>query len=182
MKMKTVYRLIAIGVAVAAIYSVATAGSMYSWSSGETLTASQLNANFNHIHNNMVGGHGARLVDADVASNAAISRSKLAAYQSLPLAWAKVGNGSTTCSSSPCTVADQYGVSGVTRSGAGIYVVTLSTAMSDSEYAVIVSSQTADVVCGGIAASTTLVSVVCRTVASSPAAADAVFSLSVYDT
>ncbi|HEX2617374.1 MAG TPA: hypothetical protein VHL57_07510 [Flavobacteriales bacterium] len=158
----------------------AIGGSIYTWSSGENLSASTLNATFQHIHNNMVGGHGARLVDADVSASANISRSKLAAYPALPLAWAKVGSGTTACSSGTCTLGDSYGVTSVTASSS-VYTVTLTTSLGDTEYGVLVSSHTNDRHCTGFPATATTVTVNCRTIASSPAAGDAVFTVSVFD-
>lgn len=159
----------------------AGASSIYSWSSGEVLTHSQLNANFAHIHNNMVGGHGARLVDADVSASAAISRSKIYAGSGMALAWAKVGAGTTACSSGTCTVDDNYGVSGATHTGtAGNYSVVLSPVMSDSTYGIILTSQTDDRFCTGAASAASTVVVQCRD--SGGAAQNAVFTIVVYDT
>jgi hypothetical protein len=163
----------------AATYANAT--SIYSWSSGEVLTSAKLNSNFAHIHNSMVGGHGARLVDSDVSASAAISSSKLAARYLIPTAWAKVGAGSTACSTGTCSLDDSSGVTSVTWSSTGTYAITVP-AQSDSTYAVVTSTQTADTVCTGIAASSTSAQVVCRTVAGSPAASNAVFSFIILDT
>lgn len=156
----------------------ANAGSLYSWSSGETLTHSQLNSNFSHIHNNMVGGHGARLVDADVASNAAISRSKLQYYGALPVAAAKVGSGSTPCASGTCTLGDSTNVTSVTES-TSVYTVTWSVNFGDTEYMVFVTSGTSNVNCYGIPASATTATVSCFNMSS--VAADAVFYVSAVD-
>jgi len=169
----------ALVVVFAATYANAT--SIYSWSSGEVLTSSRLNANFAHIHNSMVGGHGARLVDSDVSATAAISSSKLAARYLIPTAWAKVGAGSSACTSGTCTLDDSSGVTSVVHSSTGTYTVTLP-AQSDSTYSIIVSATTADRVCTGLAASATSAQVVCRTVASSPGNQDSVFSFIVFDT
>lgn len=67
---------------------VALAGPIKTWTTGEVITAADINANFNHIHNLMVGGHGARLSNADVAPGAAIAHSKLATPVLLPKATA----------------------------------------------------------------------------------------------
>lgn len=107
------------------------------WSNGEVLSSTDLNANFAHIHNTMVGGgHGARLVNADVNASAAIAHSKMATPALLPRAWFTV---LSTCAASPCTVDAASGISGVTRSGAGVYTATLSTARADTTYAVFFS-------------------------------------------
>jgi hypothetical protein len=64
----------------------ALAGPIKTWQAGEVITANDINANFQHIHNLMVGGHGARLVNADVNANAGIAHSKLATPVLLPKA------------------------------------------------------------------------------------------------
>src|SRR5687767_8565450 len=47
-----------------------TKGAIKSWSTGETIGNAEMNANFTHIHTNMVGGHGGRLTDIDVSASA----------------------------------------------------------------------------------------------------------------
>jgi hypothetical protein len=118
--------------------AAATAASIKVWSSGDLLSSSDLNANFAHIHNTMVGGHGGRLVNSDVSPSAAIAHSKLANPILLPKAVANVDY----CTASPCTVADaKYNVSGVTRSAAGTYVVTFSSARPNTGYTSMVSAR-----------------------------------------
>jgi len=141
----------------------ANAGSLYSWSSGETLSASQLNANFAHIHNNMVGGHGARLVDADVSASAAISRTKLQYYGSLPVAAAKVGSGTTACSSGTCTLGDSTNVTSVVRNSSGNYTITWAVNFGDTEYIVLVTSGGGAADCYALPASATTATVICST-------------------
>jgi hypothetical protein len=68
----------------------AAAGTIHVWGTGEYITASDLNAVLAHIHNNMVGGHGARLVNSDISSAAAITHTKLATPALLPKLWAQV--------------------------------------------------------------------------------------------
>lgn len=111
---------------------VAYAGAIKVWSSYETLTASDLNANFAHIHNTMVGGHGARLVNADVSPSAAIASSKLAAGAGIPRAWATMG---TVCTSGACTLEDSFGVTQVTHTATGKYQVALSRNGPDNYHA-----------------------------------------------
>lgn len=113
------------------VSGVLLAGPIKTWSTGDVLTSQDLNANFQHLHGAMVGGHGARLVDADIASGAAISISKLAQKQLLPKCWGVIdqvtdgGSDSWICSSATCVV-DQasYNVTSVTRTGTGLYTVT----------------------------------------------------------
>lgn len=176
--MKTLYRMIA--VFFFAVCATAGAGSLYQWSSGESLSASQLNSNFSHIHNNMVGGHGARLVDADVASNAAISRSKLQNYASLPVAWAKVGSGTTACASGTCALGDSFGVASVTASSS-VYTVTWSTTMGDTEYSLLVLPHAATRWCYAAVTSATVATVTCLNNLSGGSAADAVFTVAAFD-
>lgn len=125
--------------------SVAVAGAIKVWSSGETLTSAQLNANFSHIHSLMVGGHGARLVNADVAANAAIALSKIAITPALlPKAYANVEPASgTTCNTGSYPLACAFsgsGVSGVSNTALGTYAVTLSANPTNTDFAVIASA------------------------------------------
>lgn len=117
---------------------VAYAGAIKVWSSYETLTASDLNANFAHIHNTMVGGHGARLVNADVSPSAAIASSKLASGAGIPRSWVTFG---TTCTSGTCTLDDSFGVTSVTWTATGQYAVLLSRAGPDNYHADIVTAR-----------------------------------------
>lgn len=102
-----------------AVAAFAIAGPIKVWGPGETLTSTDLNANFQHIHNLMVGGHGPRLVNADVSANAGISHSKLATPALLPKMWTIVAN----CTVTPCTMSEGSGVSSVSRTTTGTYVV-----------------------------------------------------------
>lgn len=135
-----------IAAVVACLSLGAIASSIHTWSSGDVLDASDLNANFAHIHNLMVGGHGARLVNADVSSSAAIAHTKLATPQLLPIMWAAIGGSAadtnTACGGSPCTVTITKGLTltSATRTGAGHYVVNLTAARPNKIYAVVVSN------------------------------------------
>jgi hypothetical protein len=130
------------------IGSIATAGTIKVWNTSDTLTASDLNGNFSHIHNLMVGGHGARLIDADVNASAAISSSKLAAYRLIPVAYARVLSGSPPCSSGSCTLTSSNGVTSISRTSVGLYLVTLTSAQTDQTYMVVPTSNTNGVYCG----------------------------------
>lgn len=126
------------GAVIAALLVLATAtaiaGSIKVWNSGEVLTSSDLNANFAHIHNVMVGGHGARLVNADVNASAAIAHSKLATPALLPKAWAYA---STTCTAGTCTLAASSMVTSVTFDSTGVYTLTRTTASADNFAAIL---------------------------------------------
>lgn len=138
----------------------ALAGAIKVWASGDTLTSADLNANFSHIHNSMVGGHGARLVDADVSNTANIATAKLAAYRFIPRAWGSVQSG---CSGATCTINESGGITSVVAS-ANQMNVTLNYTATDALYAVIVSSNstTAGVSCQGFPVSTTVFRIQCN--------------------
>jgi hypothetical protein len=130
-------KLFYIGALVALTVTVGVnAGSIKTWTT-ETLRYSDLNSNFEHIHNTMVGGHGARLVDADVSSSAAISHSKMATPALLPKAWANMNN--AACAAGNCTLNASSGVSSVAFSATGRYTVTLSTTRANANYAVVLT-------------------------------------------
>jgi hypothetical protein len=127
---KTKLVLVSVLVACLSGLGIASAGSIKVWVA-ETLKYSDLNTNFSHIHNSMVGGHGARLVNADVSTSAAIAHSKMATPALIPKAWVAV-NGD--CTASPCS-----GVTSLTRSGTGEYVVNLTTTRANTSYLVLVA-------------------------------------------
>lgn len=136
---------------VCSIALVALAGPIKTWQAGEVITASDLNANFQHIHNRMVGGHGARLVNADVSASAAIAHSKMATPALLPKA---MGGVVTACSVGPCSWGFNSGhTSTFARASAGNYTMTLSAARANATYGV-------QATCGG-SASTGAVPCVC---------------------
>ena len=129
--------------------AVVYGGTIKTWSSAEALTAAAINANFQHIHNLMVGGHGARLVNSDVSASAAIASSKLASYRMIPRTWVLVENDGAGCDAGVYSIACQSvtgGSSSVAGLGvAGSYSVTLGyTASTSSDggysYAVITSA------------------------------------------
>lgn len=155
---------------------LASAASLKTWTVGETVTYSDLNANFSHIHTTMVGGHGPRLVNADVSSSAAISHSKLATPSLLPKVWGQV-----TCSGT-CTATETSGVTSVTYTSAGVYVVNFA-ARTDANFAVVVNSTTsasADAACHGWPASTSTAAIRCIT-ASTGAALESNFAIIIMD-
>ncbi len=178
-KIKVVLALSA--VYVLASFGLANASTIKTWGT-EVLRATDLNANFHHIHNTMVGSHGARLVDADVAAAAAISHAKLATPALLPKAWAYVG--SAACAASPCTVAVGSGISGITRTSAGLYVATFTSTRVNTNYAIFVTPATDNINCRWAATSTSTTTIQCRTngtEAVAPAATDSAFSVMLMD-
>lgn len=158
------------------------AGSVKSWSGGETITSADLNATVTHIHNKAERS----LVNADINASAAIAHSKLATPSLLPKAWGVV---SPICTGA-CTIAQEASspgdISTVVRNSTGDYTVTLATARADTTYFAITSVITTnDVVCHtDPPTSTTVFKVVCRTSDPSVGAAanaDAAFSFVVFD-
>ncbi len=136
-------KILQIGLIAALITAVpALAGAIKSWANGDTLTAADLNANFQHIHNAMVGGHGARLIDADVSNSAAIASSKLAGYRLLPRAWANVAAGCT--GTGACTLSSSKNITSVTFATSQANVI-LNYTPTNADYAVIVQAESSSV-------------------------------------
>jgi hypothetical protein len=161
-----------IGVAAVLLIALAAlAGPIKTWSAGEVIVASDLNANFQHIHNLMVGGHGGRLVNADVAANANIAVSKLAINRLTPVAWA-ASTGACLQDGGSCAYLSQVGFDGgISPSGSqqGSYTLTLATARPNTSYAVIAAANTYSggtgrEECKGEVISVNLVNVNCRAV------------------
>jgi hypothetical protein len=155
----------------------AVASAIKTWGASENVTATYLNSNFAHIHNTMVGGHGARLVNGDVSASAAIAHSKMATPLLLPKILAHVGN--ATCSASPCTLLINSGLTSITRSSAGVYLVNLSAARPDTIYAPFVTTHLAPGFCVANISTTSVIQINCYDAAG--AAADAAFSFMLFD-
>ena len=123
--------------AVLLIALVAVAGPIKTWSAGEVIVASDLNANFQHIHNLMVGGHGARLVNSDVSASAGIAHSKLATPALIPKA---VAGTYSVCDGGTCSWNVNSGfASTFTRGAIGQYTVTFSAARANANYVPVVT-------------------------------------------
>ena len=118
----------------------ALAGAIKVWSSGETLTSAQLNANFAHLHSLMVGGHGARLVDADVSPSAAIATTKLAGGPLIPRSWVTMTytNGACGTGAAACTVTTSDSMT-ITGSAVGVYNVALGYTAATATYPIIIT-------------------------------------------
>lgn len=162
------------------VAGVAFGGAIKTWATGEVLRAADLNSNFAHIHNTMVGGHGARLVDSDVSASAAISHSKLATPMLVPRAMGTVETaGGNSCTASPCAVIESTGITSVTRSGAGVYSVTIP-ARADADFVVLITpARSQDRVCSFVSNTTSNFGVNCFDTAG--AAADARFNIVLFD-
>lgn len=159
----------------------ALASSIKSWSGGDVLTSADLNANFSHIHNTMVGGHGARLVNADVSASAAIAHSKLATPALVPKAFAYVTNGSdAACTTGTCTLESSSGVTSVVWNSTGVYTATIP-ARTDANYGVLVSAHGTDKYCTTGTFSTTAFVVDCRSYATTGGVVDAAFTVMLMD-
>ena len=109
------------------------ASPIHVFNSGDAMTSSDINANFSHIHSTMVGGHGPKLVNADVNASAAIAHTKLATPALLPKLW---WSGTTACAATPCASADSSGFGTVTRSAAGTYLANFSVTRIDANYGI----------------------------------------------
>lgn len=123
--------------AVALVAGIALAGPIKTWATGELITAGDVNANFNHIHNLMVGGHGARLINADVNASAAIAHSKLATPVLLPKATALLSGNCNVIGN--CATSFVQGFTSVAAlSTTGSYRFTFSTIRPNTGYQVYV--------------------------------------------
>lgn len=140
--------------------SLTLAGPIHTWVTGEVITSSDLNANFSHIHNTMVGGHGPRLMNSDVSSGAAISHSKLATPALLPKAWIQAD---CTTTPSSCSALSGSLVDSVTWNSTGRSTVNLTAARPNSIYGTVVSAAGSSVAaqCLTYGQSTTTVTVNC---------------------
>jgi hypothetical protein len=154
------------------------AGAIKTWVSGDTLTITDLNANMAHMHNSMVGGHGARLVDADVSATAAIGYTKIQNGRGIARAWAEVA-GTPTCPTT-VTISESLNVTEITCAGAGVYVVTLNYTANDNVFAVVASSGSSGVHCAGASTSTTTATITCVDL-ETPAVTDTPFQFVIYD-
>lgn len=159
--------------------AVAVAGGIKTWSNGDTLSASDLNANFQHIHSLMVGGHGARLVDADVSASANIGYTKLQNGRGIARAWGRTSGTCTVAGS--CIIDSKLNLTSIVRTAStGVYTVTLSYTATNTSYMAIANSETSARLCHAVPISTTTITINCENPATA-AAADATFSFVVFD-
>ena len=138
--MKKAFGIVVLTLLVVAVPS-AIAGAIKVWSTGETLSPTDLNANFAHLHAAVGHAHGAVITNADIKSSAAIAHSKMATPGLLPKAWASIG-GTVACASSPCTITRQWPASyfsSVTRSATGLYVVNITSSRPNTSYLVMLT-------------------------------------------
>lgn len=156
------------------------------WTDGETLTAADLNADFTHIHNLMVGGGHNTLTNGDVAANANISDAKFAGGSTI---W-PVGSASyvdiASCSGvgSFCTITSLTGFSSVNiqHGVTGDYTVSFSPSLTDLNYAILLSTNTLPVsACHALINSTNSFFVTCQGYVLTTAPADMPFSFFIMD-
>lgn len=171
---------IRVGIIAALLVStIGFAGAIKSWSTGNTLSVSDINGNFQHIHNAMVGGHGARLVDADVSSSANIGFTKVQNGRGIARAWAEVAS-TCTCPGT-CTIAESMNVSSISCAATGVYTATLSYTATDAVFAVIANTAgTSGNKCEGVSTSTTTATINCLDL-DTPAATDSTFTFVIFD-
>lgn len=177
---------------------LATSGAIKSWQPGEVVGTSDLNANFSHIHSKMVGGHGARLVNADVAANANISASKIdfslyitnaqvSADAGISPSKIQYGGGIAkafaavygACSTATCTMNNPYNMTSITRSGTGVYRATWNFTATNTP-AVTISDNVSGVACTGGTPTSTFVDITCVDL-DTPAATDSAFTITVHE-
>lgn len=109
------------------------------WSSGEAITYTDLNANFQHLHTNLGHAHGAVVTNADISTSAGIASSKLADYRLLPRAWGAL-DPTANCTSGTCSIYSSKNVTSIVRGGLGSYTVTLNYTAANTPYDVVVST------------------------------------------
>jgi hypothetical protein len=158
------------------------------WSTGEILTAADLNGNFAYIKAHAVGMGTHTLVNSDVSSSAAIAHSKLAVPSLVPKAWGEVYNaapcaaaGSPDCTAYLVASYGLYPTNAIVGGGtAGLYHVAFATARADGYYAPVANSITPGVFCSVENFNTVYFDVRCKT-STSGAATDANFTFIVMD-
>jgi hypothetical protein len=159
----------------------ATAGTIKVWSSGEYITATDLNAALAHLHVSVGHGHGPVIINSDVSGSAAIAHTKLATPALLPKAWGYVAAACATPAT--CTISDSNGITSIAgQATTGEYLVTLATTRSNANYAVVVSAYLTaqDSSCHATAQTTSTVTIKCIT-ASTGADLDSGFSFMLLD-
>lgn len=168
--------------AVVLIALTASATGLKVWVSGETPTIGDLNANFSHIHNTMVGGHGARLTNSDVATNAAIASSKLADGTWIPKYAAQVGLTSFPCATpATCTLYNTKNITSVAgQATTGTYTITLASSFTGPGVVILTCTEQ-NCVCTPTITSGTIstISVQCNDTAT-PSNMDASFSFVIF--
>jgi len=174
-----------VAVAILISSTLVLAGTIKVWGSGDLLTSTDLNANFAHIHNTMVGGHGSRLINADVHPLAAIAHSKMATPTLIPKMVVGIGTPSPSTVCSVNGTCAQFMAAGlpvtVTRTAAGVYGVTWTVVRPNQTYLPLVNMVFAagPGYCGAQAPLAAGFTVQCKDTTGT--SQDAVVAVSVYD-
>jgi hypothetical protein len=116
---------------------LAFAGSIHTWTTNERLKSADLNSNFQHIHNALVGGTHTAIVNADLSGSAAIAHSKLATPALVPKAWGRV---TSLCNVvGACTVGQSSKITSISYSTTGVnhYDVVLAYTPTNANFAVL---------------------------------------------
>jgi hypothetical protein len=160
-----------------------TPNTFKTWSTNETLTATDLNGNFAHLHNTPTGN----IRDANISTTAAIQHSKLAQPGLLPRAVAHVGTDLVTACNSAvvaaCILNGALNITSVSGSGTlGKYNVTLAYSSASLLRPFLVSAHdgTGATLCNGrIVSLPNQAEIHCK-VASTAAPTNAIFTFEVY--
>jgi hypothetical protein len=148
-----------LAIAVALLFAAAVAaGPIHSWSVGEYISSTDLNAALTHLHNSVGHGHGPVIVNADVSASAAIAHSKMATPALLPKAWASLN---ATCTAGTCTLVDSSVVTSVAYVSAGVYTVNFPTRGSANYGALATAYGNYDLACSVTAKAATTATVTC---------------------
>lgn len=132
------------------VLSHTMSSAIHVWVDGDVLSTADINSNFSHIHGLMVGGHGARLINADVSASAGISHSKLATPGVLPKSIFVIGSSITPCAAGTCTLTASAGIiPTVTWNSTGNYTVTLPVARTDIHWFVTATPKYCNASTGG---------------------------------
>lgn len=142
--------VLVLAITFALLYSgLVTGQTLHSWTTGQVVTATDLNGNFTALKNGKVGS-GVQASNTDIASNAAISHSKMATPALLPKAWGYISAACTgsTAAGTACTIGDSTQISSITTNGSsGQFRINLSYTPANANFAVIVTSHTTASVC-----------------------------------
>lgn len=142
------------------VAGLALSGPIHSWSNGEYITHTDLNAALTHLHNSVGHGHGPILVNSDVSASAAIAHSKLKTPALVPKAWTSL---TATCTAGTCTAVDSSVVTSVAFVSTGVYTVNFPT-RGDANYGALVTAYGNLLInCGVTAKAATTATVTCVT-------------------
>ncbi len=120
----------------------AYATGLKTWTTRETVSATDLNANFAYVDSRAGHTGAAAIVNADISASAAIATSKLATPTLMPKAWATSYDGlAPRDSDGLCTIVGSK-VTSITRHTQGIYDVVLAYTPVNDKFAILVTCYT----------------------------------------